>query len=123
MPTTSARVKVDAVREFGGQVEFVDVTAMSREDRVNELAPEYPRHHVASAYDDAFVIEGNSTLGREIASLGYQFDDIALPIGGDGLSSGIIVGLQESRRKISLVGAVPLLGNHAARSLATPLHR
>jgi len=118
MPTTSAQVKVDAVREFGGQVEFVDVTAMSREDCVKDLAAAHPGAHVASAYDDAFVIEGNSSLGREIASLGYQFDDIVVPIGGGGLSSGIIVGLEESRKKISVIGAEPLLGNRTARSLA-----
>src|SRR5271157_5883877 len=38
MPTTSASVKVDAVREYGGQVEFVDVREKSRTERVQELA-------------------------------------------------------------------------------------
>src|SRR5215467_9988616 len=52
MPTNSASVKVDAVREYGGQVDFVDVQEKSRADRVQELAREHPEAYVASAYDD-----------------------------------------------------------------------
>src|SRR5712692_7275826 len=38
MPNTSALVKVQAVREFGGCVEFVDVRKKTREARIAELA-------------------------------------------------------------------------------------
>jgi threonine dehydratase len=37
MPETSARVKMDAVREYGGTVEPVDVRVKSRAERVAEL--------------------------------------------------------------------------------------
>src|SRR5467141_3855448 len=69
MPATSATVKVRAVREYGGVVEFVDVRSMSRADRVAELAEKHPEAYIASAYDDPFVIEGNASLGRELAAL------------------------------------------------------
>ena len=52
MPANSAKVKVDAVREYGGQVEFVDVGTKSRAERVGELAKEHPEAYAASAYDD-----------------------------------------------------------------------
>src|SRR5215813_12839920 len=38
MPNTSARIKIDAVREFGGEVELIDVTQTTRAARVRELA-------------------------------------------------------------------------------------
>jgi threonine dehydratase len=117
MPTTSAKVKVDAVKEFGGIVEFVDVREKSREERVAELASRHREAYVASAYDDPLVIEGNASLGRELAGLGKSFDCIIVPVGGGGLSSGIIQGVSESGRKIPVIGAEPLLGNDAARSL------
>jgi threonine dehydratase len=117
MPTTSAKVKVDAVREFGGQIDFVDVQAKSRQERVTELARENPAAYIASAYDDPLVIDGNSTLGKELGALNYPIDIIVVPIGGGGLSSGIIRGLSQSGRKISVIGAEPLLANDAARSL------
>src|SRR5947208_3257784 len=37
MPTTSARVKIDAVREYGGKVDMIDVRQTSRAARVAEL--------------------------------------------------------------------------------------
>jgi threonine dehydratase len=118
MPTTSAKVKVDAVREFGGQVEFVDLQVKSRAERVAELAQQHSNAYVASAYDDPLVIEGNSSLGRELAALDRPLDCVIAPVGGGGLSSGIIKGISESGKRISVVGAEPLLGNDAARSLA-----
>jgi threonine dehydratase len=117
MPTTSARVKVDAVREYGGQIEFVDVVVKSREERVSELAREHPEAYIASAYDDPLVIEGNSSLGQELGALDYPFDVVIVPIGGGGLSSGVIKGLSQSGRQISVFGAEPLVGNDAALSL------
>jgi threo-3-hydroxy-L-aspartate ammonia-lyase len=117
MPTTSAKVKVEAVREFGGQVELVDIRVQSRAQRVAQISDLHPEAYVASAYDDPLVIEGNASLGREIAALDYKFDDVVVPIGGGGLSSGIVKGICQSGKKISVLGAEPLLGNDAARSL------
>jgi threonine dehydratase len=116
MPETSAKVKMDAVKEYGGIVEPVDVTVKSRAERVAELHREHPDAYVASAYDDPLVIGGNATLGEELA--GMDFDVVVLAVGGGGLSSGLIQGLRSSgNTKTKVVGAEPLLGNDAARSL------
>jgi threo-3-hydroxy-L-aspartate ammonia-lyase len=117
MPSTSAQVKVDAVRGYGGEVELVDVTVKSRWDRVWELTREHPDAYVASPYDDPFVIEGNSSLGRELAALEYDFDSVVVPVGGGGLASGIAVGLRDAKNSVPVIGAEPLLANDAARSL------
>jgi threonine dehydratase len=117
MPTTSAKVKVEAVREYGGNVDFVDVRVKSRAERVRELAEQHPEAYVASAYDDPLVIEGNSSLGMEIGALGRQLELVVVPVGGGGLISGVITGLKRSGKKIQAVGAEPLLANDAARSL------
>jgi threonine dehydratase len=117
MPTTSAKVKVDAVRQYAGQVEFVDVGVMSRAARVQELAREHPEAYVASAYDDPLVIEGNSSLGSELAALTRPLDCIVAPVGGGGLTSGIIKGIRRSGKPIRVVGAEPTLANDGARSL------
>lgn len=117
MPTTSAQVKVNAVREYGGYVDFVDVRVKSRAERVRELAGDYPEAYIASSYDDPLVIEGNSTLGVELASLDQSIDLIVAPVGGGGLTSGIIVGLQKSGNDTPVFGAEPSMANDAARSL------
>jgi len=117
MPTTSAKVKIDAVREYGAQVELVDVGAKSRAERVAELSKEHAEAYVASAYDDPHVILGNSSLGKELSQLKPTPAVVVVPIGGGGLSSGVIFGIEHSRKKIDVIGAEPLLGNDAARSL------
>jgi threonine dehydratase len=117
MPSTSAKVKVDAVREYGGVVDLIDTRAVTRAQRVAELAKENPDAYVASAYDDLLVIEGNSSLGGELAALGRDFDAVLAPVGGGGLTSGIITGLRKGGSRARVVGAEPLMANDAARSL------
>ena len=115
MPVTSAQVKIDAVRGFGATVDLIDTARVARSERVAELAEQMPDAYFASAYDDAHVIQGNSTLGDELAV--EDFDVVIAPIGGGGLISGIIKGLRRHAQPTFVYGAEPLLGNDAARSL------
>jgi threonine dehydratase len=119
MPNNSAQVKVDAVREFGGVVDLIDVREISRQQRVQNLAKADPDAYVASAYDDPLVIEGNATLGAELAAFDRPMDIVIAPIGGGGLTAGLIQGLRAGRRReMPQVFAVePQLANDAARSL------
>ena len=114
MPETSARTKIEAVRNFGATVDLVDTTKLGRNERVAQLAETMPHAYFASAYDDAFVIEGNATLGDEISS--RDFDTVISPVGGGGLISGISKGLSRNQSEAELFGAEPLLGNDAAKS-------
>ena len=117
MPSMAARVKIDAVREYGAEVDLTDVRIKGRNERLAELASEKPEAYVASPYDDRLVIEGNASLGREICALNRQIDCVVVPVGGGGLSSGIITGIKQSEKDIRVIGAEPLLSNDAARSL------
>lgn len=115
MPKTSAQVKIEAVKSYGAIVDLVDTKILGRNERVEQLAEQMPDAYFASAYDDKFVIEGNSSLGDEISA--KDFDVVVSPIGGGGLISGISKGLCHNAHKAKLVGAEPLLGNDAFRSL------
>ncbi len=115
MPSTSAKVKIDAVRGFGATVDLVDTATVGRSERVAQLSEQMPAAYVASAYDDKYVIEGNATIGDELAR--GDFDAVITPVGGGGLISGIVTGLCRNGSSIEVIGAEPLLGNDAARSL------
>ncbi|MBC7911528.1 MAG: threonine/serine dehydratase [Pyrinomonadaceae bacterium] len=117
MPDTSARVKIDAVREYGGTVDLTNVNLKSRNARVAELAQEHRDAYIASAFDDPLVIQGNASLGEELADIKNSFDLIIAPIGGGGLTSGLITGLRKAGASIKVFGAEPLIANDAARSL------
>jgi threonine dehydratase len=117
MPETSAQVKIEGVRFFGATVDLIDTKKIGRSERVEEFAKKMPEAFIASAYDDLLVIEGNSTLGDEIANYERDFDFVVSPVGGGGLISGISKGLKRNNSQAKPIGAEPLLGNDAYRSL------
>jgi threonine dehydratase len=117
MPETSARVKIEAVRSYGAEVDLIDTRSIGRAERIVELEREFPEAYSTNAYDDLLIIEGNASLGEELLALDRDFDSIVVPIGGGGLSSGIISGLRRAGNHTPVIGAEPLIANDAARSL------
>jgi len=97
----------------------------SREEGVARVLASFPEAEVASAYADPAVIAGNATLGVEIGARLSRFSParlrravVVVPIGGGGISSGILTGLEAAgRAEVPVVGAEPLLANDAAESL------
>jgi threonine dehydratase len=116
MPVTAPKIKVDPVREYGAEVDLIDVKKKSRLARLAELAKEFPDAYVASPYDDPLVIEGNAGLATELLALGPELDFIIAPIGGGGLTSGLVKGVQRSGKSIKVLAAEPALSNDAAQS-------
>lgn len=116
MPSTSALVKIAAVQSYGGMIDLIDVRKISRTDRVQQLLVEQPGAFHAQAYDDYRVVAGNSTLSKEILSAA-DFDVLVVPVGGGGLCSGQIIARDHLHASTEVIGAEPLPGNDAARSL------
>ena len=117
MPTTSAKIKVDAVRSYGAEVVFVDTAQQSRAEKLSEVATKNPSFYVASAYDCDWVIQGNSSLGKEIAKADLNVDTVMVPVGGGGLISGIALGIAQMKERPKLWGAEPEMADDAYRSL------
>jgi threonine dehydratase len=115
-PSTCPARNVEAIREYHGHVEFVELRLKNSAERVNELTREYRGAYVTSPSDDPLAIQGIASLGREIAHLKRNFDRVVVPIGGGALASGIVTGLRNSGNKSFVVGAEPLAANDAARS-------
>ncbi|HUQ99566.1 MAG TPA: pyridoxal-phosphate dependent enzyme [Gemmatimonadaceae bacterium] len=116
MPQTAPKIKVDAVREYGAEVDLVDVKKKQRLERLRELAADFPDAYVASPYDDPLVIEGNAGLARELFALGLELDFIIAPIGGGGLTSGLVKAVKQSGKATQVLAAEPILSNDAAES-------
>lgn len=115
MPQTSAVVKVDAVRSFGAEVDLIDITKISRDDRIAQLREQFPDAYFASPFDDPYVIQGNMSLGEEIAERG--FDVVVAPVGGGGLASGLVLAFAKCETSPHLLLAEPALANDFARSI------
>ena len=117
MPVNSAKVKVEAVRNYGAAVGLIDTAKIGRAERVAQLMNEFPDAYQASAYDDPLVIAGNSSLGDEIAAYPENFDAVIVPVGGGGLISGTSLALCRNGSQSDLIGAEPKIANDAHLSL------
>lgn len=113
MPADAPAVKIEATRSHGAEVVLYDRETGSREEIGARLAAERGAVLVPS-FDDVDVIEGQGSVGVEIAAqLGRAPDRVLVPCGGGGLSAGIALALPESE----IVTVEPEGWDDMARSL------
>jgi threonine dehydratase len=114
MPGDAPAVKLEGTRAAGAEIVFFDRMTESREEIGARLAAEKGAVLVPS-FDDVDVIEGQGSVGVEIAEqLGAAPPVVLVPCGGGGLSGGIAIALPESR----IVAVEPEGWDDMGRSLA-----
>ena len=89
MPENSSRMKVDAVKNFGGQVYFCTPTNAARALELEKLvkAGMIPVH----PYDDERIIAGQGTTALELEQEVPTLEQVITPLGGGGLVSGTAI--------------------------------
>jgi len=114
MPADAPAVKIEATRAAGAEILLYDRATQSREEIGARLAAERGATLVPS-FDDVDVIEGQGSVGIEIAGqLGAPPPMVIVPCGGGGLSGGIALALPESQ----VIAVEPEGWDDMARSLA-----
>ena len=98
----TSEVKAAAARAYGAAVDREAPGPGEAFARLEELRAETGRVFV-HPFDDPVVIEGHSSLSREILEDAPETDVIVAGVGGGGLISGIAVGAPEAR----VVGVEP----------------
>lgn len=117
MPHDAAQVKVEAVRAYGAEVDFVDTKLKPRAARVAELLVMHPDAAQALPSDGELMLSGNETLGAEILTHAPAFDTVVAPIGSGGVVVGLIRAARRLDREVTILAAEPLVANDVARSL------
>ncbi|MEQ1942761.1 threonine ammonia-lyase IlvA [Mesorhizobium sp. VNQ89] len=122
MPVTTPQQKIDKTKLFGGA--FVEIRLFGDffDDcyRASLEFAETSGAHMVPPFDHKDIIEGQATVGWEIAeqmAAGRSADMMVLPVGGGGLSAGITQYFHDIRRDARFVFAEPA----GAASLATSL--
>jgi threonine dehydratase len=114
MPSDAPAVKRDATRAAGAEIVAYDRANESREEIARRLA-EARGATLVPSFDDVDVIEGQGSVGVEIAEqFGVSPDKVLVPCGGGGLSAGIALALPEAE----IVTVEPEGWDDMARSLA-----
>lgn len=120
MPGDAPKAKLDNTKRLGGEVITYDRYAGDRESIAREIAADRDATLVPS-YDHEHIIAGQGTTGLEIAAdslaLGLPPDQVLIPCGGGGLSSGIGLAMRDQFPKVSVYPVEPEDFDDTARSL------
>jgi threonine dehydratase len=117
MPSTTPKIKVDAVKSRGAGVilhgdaydeAYAEAKRLERARRLTFVHP----------YDDPDVIAGQGTIGVEIVKQSSQPPDaVFVAVGGGGLISGIASYVKRLRPSCKVIGVEPVDADAMARSL------
>jgi threonine dehydratase len=115
MPETAPRVKVSAVRGYGGEIIFCEPTLTAREETLNKVIEETKATFI-HPYNDSRVIAGQATCALELLEDVQDLDIIMAPVGGGGLISGTALATHYLSPKTRVVAAEPKAADDAYRS-------
>ena len=113
MPTNSVRSKVEATKDYGGEVILADGDLLE-----TCLAIQKERDLVlVHPFDDPMIIAGQGTVGVEILEDLPGVDAVIVGVGGGGLISGIATAIKSSEPGIKVVGVEPEGASAMSQSL------
>lgn len=116
VPEQTSIAKVDAIRNYGGDVRFFGCDGLDTEQHAREFA-DIDGMFYLSPYNDAEVIAGQGSCGIEIANQLADADAAFVAVGGGGLISGVGSVLKTNNPDIHLVGCQPDASAVMARSI------
>ncbi|PIB34136.1 threonine dehydratase [Reichenbachiella sp. 5M10] len=110
MPNVTPKQKIRQVKMFGKDKVEVVLTGDTFDDAYKQ-AQRYCEENQSTfvhPFDDQKIIEGQGTVGLEIANdTGAPIDYLFVPIGGGGLASGIITVFKELSPATKIIGVEP----------------
>ncbi|MEK9831193.1 MAG: threonine/serine dehydratase [Rhodospirillaceae bacterium] len=121
MPMDAPNAKIENTRSYGANVVTYDRENESRETIAAGIANDAGATLVPP-FDHVWTIEGQGTVGLEIATQCHEFsaipDDVLVCCGGGGLTSGIAMALSDSHPETRIQAVEPRDFDDAGRSLA-----
>lgn len=115
MPSNSSRVKIDAVRHYGGRITFCEPTLESRETTLKEVQQETGAIEI-HPYNDYRTIAGQATAAMELIQEVNNLDFIIAPVGGGGLLSGTALSTHYFSPNTNVLAAEPKGADDAWKS-------
>lgn len=107
MPAYAPVMKVEGTRSYGAEVVLVSGNYDDSAREAERLAGENG-YTFAHPFNDAHVIAGQGTIGLEILEQMPDVQQIAVPVGGGGLVSGVAVAVKSLRPDIRVIGVQTL---------------
>jgi len=115
MPENSSKVKVAAVKTYGGRITFCQPTLEARESKLNEVLNETNAFEI-HPYNNYHVITGQATAALELIQDQPGLDTIIAPVGGGGLLSGTALSAHYFSSSTNVIAAEPSGADDAYQS-------
>jgi threonine dehydratase len=106
MPEDSSKVKIAAVRSYGGLITFCRPTLEARESTLREVIANTGAFEI-HPYDNYSIIAGQATAAKELIEDTPPLDYIIAPVGGGGLLSGTALATHYFSPKTNVMAAEP----------------
>jgi threonine dehydratase len=116
MPSNSSKVKINAVKNYGGEIIFCEPTLAARESTLEEVVKKTKAVFI-HPYDDYKIIAGQGTACYELINEVNELDIISAPVGGGGLISGTALSAHYFSPKTKVIACEPELANDAWQSM------
>ena len=116
MPQDAPALKVQATKEYGGEVIFYDRYTENREEIGRRLAQERGMTLIPP-YDHPDVIAGQGTAAKELFEEAGALDVLLVPLGGGGLLAGCALAASQLSPGCKVIGVEPEAGNDGQQSL------
>ena len=107
MPKITPKLKIDKVKEFGGEFVEIILTGKDFYDAFDEsvIFCNKKKLNFIHPFNDYEIIEGQATLFLEILNqTDVSLDTLLIPIGGGGLISGAINVFKQLSKKTKIIG-------------------
>ena len=115
MPDNSPKVKVEAVKGYGGRIYFCEPTLEARESTLKRVIEETGALEI-HPYNDSRIISGQATAALEMINETGPLDLILAPVGGGGLLSGTALSAFYFSQGTKVIAAEPEVANDAWKS-------
>lgn len=115
MPETSSRVKIAAVRQYGGEIHFCKPTLEARETTLKEIQKKTGALEI-HPYNDVRTIAGQATAAKELIEETNRLDYLLAPVGGGGLLSGTALSAACYAPGLKVIAGEPKGADDAYRS-------
>lgn len=106
MPENSSKVKIAAVKNYGGKITYCESNLASRESTLIKVIQETGATEI-HPYNDYNIIAGQATAAKELIEDTGFLDIIMAPVGGGGLLSGTALSSFYFSNKTSVIAAEP----------------
>ena len=116
MPQNAPKVKIDAVKNYGGNIVFCEPNETARQEACAKIIQETNAVFIPP-FDDLAIIAGQASCAKELIETHADLDYLLTPVGGGGLAAGTALSIKYFSPKTEVILGEPESVNDTYLSL------